>query len=471
MAKAAAAAGTTTLERLAKWVVQQDSSRIAAPELRQAALLTLDTIGCGIAGWFEHSAQGVADMVETIGGSPRCQVIAAPWKTSVPNAVLANGALCRVLDLNDYVLTTENGIVNLGGHPSDNILVALAFAEHAGSSGLDFLASIVVGYEVFGRARDLGPDAGEWDGVSYSGLVAPAIGGRLLKLDAVKMAHALALSVFRCATSAMARSGHLTAAKSIANALVARTGSEAVLLAERGITGPLDVVEHERGMRTLFANKQVIAGLDAPMPKQGYILQANIKPYPCVATSQSCVAAGLDLHAKLGKSVADIERIRVVASDYPTIRRHLGDAARADPRSKETADHSIPFLIAAAIIDGKMGLKQFEDERWMKPDVRRLMAGMEITFEKDIGLRAPGSYPCRLEAVDKAGNKHVAEVLFPPGLSRGGLDEKDVVDKFHRSTEDFIGKAERDRLIETVMDLPKAPSVEALSKALAVRRR
>lgn len=471
MAKAAAAKGKTTMERLALWVLSHDSARIAEPEIQQAKLLVLDTIGCAIAGWFEHSAQGVAELVQTMGGAPQCQVIAAPFKTSVSNAILANGALCRVLDLNDYVLSTENGIVNLGGHPSDNIPVGLAFAEHAGCSGRDMLAAIVIGYEIYGRAKDLGSDAGEWDGVSYSGLVAPAIGGRLLEFDAERLAHALALSTFRSATSAMARSGHLTAAKSIANAMVVRSGAEATLLAQRGLTGPLAVVDHERGMRTMFANAAAIAALDAPMPAKSYILSSNIKPYPCVATSQSSVAAGIAMHAKLGKDASAIERIRIIASDYPTIRRHLGDAARADPKSKETADHSIPFLVAAAIVDGKLGLKQFEDERWDKPDVRRLMGRMEIAFETDIGARAPGSYPCRLEAFDKAGNKHVAEVLFPPGLSRDGLKESEVVEKFARTTEDFISGSDRDRIIETVMALPKASDMNALSGALAVRRR
>lgn len=472
MAKPAAAKGSTTMERLAQWVVGQHSARISEAEITQAKLLVLDTIGCGIAGWIEHSAQGVTGMVEEIGGSPHCQVIAAPYKTSVPNAVLANGALCRVLDLNDYVLATEGKVVNLGGHPSDNIPVALAFAEHAGSTGHEMLSAIVLGYEIFGRAKDLGRDDGEWDGVSHSGIVAPVIGGRLMRLDADKLAQALALSVFRCATSAMARAGDLTAAKSIANALVARTGSEAVLLAARGLTGPLSVADHERGMHSIFANRDAVAALCAPMPAASYILQSNIKPYACVATSQSAVAAGIALHAKIGQAAAaGIERIRVVASDYPTIRRHLGDKSRADPRSKETADHSIPFLVAVSVIDGKLGFAQFEDERWMKPDVRRLMTSMEIAFEAELGARAPGSYPCRLEAFDKAGNKHVSEVLFPPGLSRGGLAEQDVVEKFHRSTSDFVSAADRDRLVDTVMALPKASNVAALSAAIAVRRR
>lgn len=473
MAKASAAKGTTTMERLARWACELNAKSIGTPEIEQAKLLVLDTVGCAIAGWIEHSAAGVVSMVERTGGTPQCQVIASPLRTSVPNAVLANGSLCRVLDLNDYVLTREGAEVKLGGHPSDNIPVALAFAELAGSSGRDTLASIVIGYEIFGRAKDLGSDYGEWDGVSYSGLVAPAVGGRLMRLDAEQIAHALSLSAARCATSAIVRAGDLSAAKSIANALVAHSGAEATLLASHGLTGPLAIADHARGMKTLFANKEAIAALTAPMPAagKGYILQASIKPYPSVATSQAAVAAGIALHDKLGAGVAKIERVRVVMADYPTIKRHLGDKERADPKSKEAADHSVPFLVAASILDGAMGHAQFDDERWNKPDVRRLMSTMELTTESAIASRAPDSYPCRLEAIDTSGAKHVSEVLFPPGLSRGGLAAADVVAKFHRITDDAIGVADRNRIVDAVMALPAADDIRGLMSALAVRRR
>lgn len=470
MAKAAAPKGSTTVERLATWGAGLDSRAIGGPEIAQAALLVLDTIGCAIAGWHEKAASDLADLIESFGGTAQCQVIGAPWRTTVANAVLANGALCRVLDLNDYVLVEEGGEIKLGGHPSDNIPVALAFAEHGRASGLDLLAAVVISYEMFGRAKELGGDGDEWDGVSYSGLVAPVVGGRLIGLDADRMAHALSLSLARCATSAMVRAGDLSAAKSIANALVARTGSEAVLFAERGLTGPLSLLDHARGLRSLFPSREKLAELCAPLPAKGYILQASIKPYPSVATSQAAVSAGIALHKRLGAKVAEIERVRVVMADYPTIQRHLFDKERADPKTKESADHSVPFLVAVSILDGAVGHAQYENERWNKPDVRRLMSSMEFAVDGEIAGRARDSFPCRLEATDSVGATHVSEVLFPPGLSRGGLDEGEVIAKFHRVTEDRLGAADRARLIETVLALPQAKDVSALADCLATAR-
>ena len=103
-------------------------------------------------------------------------MIGGAAKTSAPGAVLLNGALVRILDLNDYV-NTKSG--QIGGHPSDNIPVALAAAELSGASGRDVLAAIVVGYEIYGRLKNATDDAGDWDGIMVSGFAAPAMAARL----------------------------------------------------------------------------------------------------------------------------------------------------------------------------------------------------------------------------------------------------------------------------------------------------
>ena len=111
-------------------------------------------------------------------------MIGSATKTSAPTAVLVNGSLIRILDLNDYV-NTKSG--QIGGHPSDNIPVALAAGELAGASGRDILAAIVIGYEIYGRFKDTMDRNSDWDGVTVSGFVAPAMAGRLMRLDARKL--------------------------------------------------------------------------------------------------------------------------------------------------------------------------------------------------------------------------------------------------------------------------------------------
>ena len=232
-----------------EWVLAPRAQDIPAAAIAQAKLLLLDTIGCGYAAFEEESTEAVLAALKDMGGAPQCTVIGSTTKTSAPNAALVNGSLIRILDLNDYV-NTKSG--QIGGHPSDNIPVALAAGEFAGASGREILAAIVIGYEIYGRLKEAMDRDGDWDGVTVSGFVAPAMAGRLMGLDARQLAQALALSGARAPTPLAVRHGEISAAKSVANALVAQNGVQATILAKHGMTGPLDLFENQHGLQSIF---------------------------------------------------------------------------------------------------------------------------------------------------------------------------------------------------------------------------
>ncbi|MEA2947066.1 MAG: 2-methylcitrate dehydratase, partial [Alphaproteobacteria bacterium] len=262
MAEASHHAGPGAVEQLAQWVLAARAEDLSQATVTQAKLLLLDTIGCGFAALEEESARALLAVVETSGGAPQCTVIGGTQLTCAANATLANGALVRILDFNDYVNAKAG---DLGGHPSDNIPVALAAGELCAATGIEIIAAIVLGYEIFGRAKDLMERDSAWDGVTVTGLAAPAMAGRLMRLDRHQLAHAIALSGARAATSTAVRFGDISAAKSIANALVAQNGVQAALLAQHGITGPLDLFENPRGMREVFRKGDAAAALTAPL--------------------------------------------------------------------------------------------------------------------------------------------------------------------------------------------------------------
>ncbi|MFM1816328.1 MAG: hypothetical protein RLZ98_3023 [Pseudomonadota bacterium] len=458
----------TALEKLAAWTLSVSDANLPAGAYRAARLLLLDTVGCALAGWHEEVARGVAATVCNESGAGRCQVIGNRLKVGAAGAVLLNGVLARVLDLNDYVANDPAAGGELGGHPSDNISVALAAAEISGCCGRDLLAAVVVGYEVFARAAALMEKRSSWDRSSVSGLVAPAMAGRLLGLGERELAHALALSAARCATSAMVRSGDISAAKSLANALVAENGYRAVELARHGITGPLAILEHPNGMREVFTALDLLAGLDAPMPDEPYIMRARIKAYPCVATSQSLAAAAIALHARVAARRDEIERIVLRMADYPVIRRHQSEPVRKMPDCREAADHSFPFVAVVGMLDGAIGHGQFENERWAEPLTRALMERVEMTTDPDLNARSSAGYPARIEVSFAGGETIAAEVLEPPGGGAGGLDEAQVLAKFERTTEGLIDPAQCRRIIDAVMSLEGSRDCSALIASVAV---
>ena len=464
-AKVKSASAPSPVVELAHWVRGFDQHPMPAAPLRQAKLLTLDTIGCGLAGRNEEVSTAVLRTIDGSNAGP-CSIIGTTMKVSPTDAVLANGVLIRVLDLNDYVIGGLSGGMQIGGHPSDNIPVALAFGEMLGRSGRDVLSAIVIGYEVYGRMREIMGREGCWDGVTISGLAAPAMAGFLMGLDENRLAHAIALGAARAPTSAAVRTGDISGAKSVANALVAQSGALAARLAEQGVTGPLSVLDQKRGLTDVFTQPEFLAGLGSPLAERCYIMMAHAKGFPCVATGQSAVAAALKLHKSVRDKLDGAQRIDVIMADYPFLRRQQEDLHRRHPESREAADHSFNFVVAAALIDGEFGLAQFDNERWTDPRVKTLMEKMVMVADAGWNERAPGSYPCALRLIDKDGYAHMAEVAFPPGFSRDGMDEDAVVEKFHRSAAKALDKAGREKVIAAVMELDQGGSLSKVFVAL-----
>jgi 2-methylcitrate dehydratase len=302
--------------------------------------------------------------------------------------------------------------------------------------------------------------AAPWDGTGVSAFVTPAVAGWLMGLDADRLAHALALSGIRAALPAIVRRGGISAAKSIANALVAQAGVEAALLAERGVTGPLAVLDSADGLQTIFP------AAASPLASVGdAILRAHVKAYPCLATGQSAVAAALQLHGQFG-STEDIAQLELIMADYPFIVRQQGDPGRARPDSREAADHSFPFLAAVALLDGAFGPDQFAGERWRDPAVMALMERVTMRTDPSLNARAPNSYPCVLRAVGIDGSVRQAEVLYPPGTSQGGIAAAPVIEKFHAITAATLDRTRRERIVEAVFALARTADTDTLTATL-----
>ncbi len=454
------------IERLAAWLCALRAEDIPQRAIERAKLLLLDTLGCGFAALEDDCARAVLATLDALGEKPQCTVLGHPRGMSPPSAVLANGTLIRVLDLNDYVVGAHPQSGARGGHPSDNIPVALAAAELARSSGRDLLAAIVLAYEIYGRGKALMEADSVWDGITISGVVAPAVAGWLLRLSQHKLAHAIALGAARAATPVAVREGGISAAKNIANALIAQNGMQATLLAAHGVTGPLDLFEAARGLKAVFPRGPAGDVFDAPLPDDSFIMHTAIKVFPCFAGGQSAVAAGIALHRLVGGNVDQLNAIRVTLADLPIVRRWLADPGRIEPHSREAADHSLHFLIAVALNDGTFGLRQFDNARWNDPKARAMMARLDITTDADLARRAAEAYPCAVHAVGRDGRPYDVEVLRPPGFSPDGLDTATALEKFARVTEGHLRPDARNAVLDAVLGLDRATSCAGLMHLL-----
>lgn len=459
----------TIVQELAHWILDFDPSIISEEITHLAKLSLLDALGCAYAAHSENAVKDTLAGLGQLGGTAQCSVIGSTHRTSVANAALANGTLIRALDLNDHMALDPADGKKLGGHPSDSIGVALAVAERENSSGRDLLASLVVGYELFGRLQRLLTRDRPWDHVTALGLVAPAVAGRLLHLDPERLAHALGLGAAHAATPGVVRRGRLSAAKFLAGPMVAYHGLLSALLAAHGVTGPLGVFEDERGLAAAILPGEDLTTLTRAVHPPFMLQGVTIKAYPCMDTCQAAVSAVLEVRDSLAVPVNEIERIELSMMDHPVVRDQARDPERRHPKTRETADHSFYFLAAVALLDGELSPRQFENERWVDSEVCHLMEKIHIDTDGSWNQRAPDGFPCGVRVIARGRECGRAEIAYAPGYPRNRMNAAAVIAKFNSCTQDMLSERQRANIAARVMGLDSRPSVKGLMSLLRCR--
>ena len=460
----AATSGVTPLvRRLADWIDAFDAGAIPDAALDRAKMLVLDSIGCALGAMDEETPRSALATVRALGGAPECTVIGTDLKTSAALATLANGILVRALDLNDLGLGATGA-----SHPSDNIPVALALGEHENRSAREVLSAIVMGYEVYGRVHDLMRIDCAWDNVSASGPVAAAMAGRLLGLAPDKLSHALALAMSHCHTLGIVRFGQLSAAKAMANSMVAHSSVMATLLAAHGASGPQTVFEGPSGMLQASLDRGDPSGLIASLNVDDLrIMRVNLKSYPCLGSGQAAVAAAIEARKRIGDPSAQIERIAIRMADTPFVRAQVNDPQRDNPNSRETADHSFLYLVAVALLDGELTPAQFGEGRWFDPAVRALMSRTTVRNDPALNEYTPAAFPCGMDVLLRDGSSIAIDMPYPPGNIRNPLGWPGVEAKFHRYASDRLSQARRELVVNAVKQMDSGIPMRELMRLVA----
>ncbi len=332
--------------------------------------------------------------------------------------------------------------------------------------GAGVIHAIVIGYEVYCRLKALLTPEIPWDSTTVSGVVAPVMTGLLMGLDTEQMTQAIALGASRAATPAIVRSGNISAAKFLANPLIAQSGTQAAILAAGGLTGSEQIFDHDRGFQHMFQGGAGYGALTKPFSDNCAIMHAGIKAYPCLATGQTTVTAGIEIHGILAGETGNIESITLTMADTSSVRRQQADEGRTYPTSREAADHSFPFLAAVALMDGTLTPRQFDNERWDEPKTKALMARVSMNVDAAWTKRVPDAYPVTMTVTLADGTEHVAEVPRPPGHATGGLDIADVTAKFDAITSATLDETRRGAIKAAVLGLENLASVAELMDTL-----
>src|SRR5437762_4375989 len=440
----------------------EDLSRDVVHEVKRRVL---DSLGCAIGAWKEEPCAIARKVASDFSAKRGSTIIGTNHKAPPDWTAFANGCAIRYFDYNDTYLSKEPA------HPSDNISAALAVAESFGATGPELITAIALAYEVQCRFCDAASiRARGWDHVTYGAFSTALACARLMNLDPDRTRHAVNIAGVAGAAMRQARVGELSHWKGVAFATAARHGVYSALLARAGMTGPGPIFEGQMGFEKQLGVTLGNLGekFAVPLPKSEHgpaamILKTSIKYWPAEYHSQSAIEAALFLR----KEITDLARVKSV-----TIESH--DAAveiigsepeKWKPNTRETADHSLPYITAIALIDGDVTNKQFEPERFADPKVWKFLRNVHVERNAELSAMYPGAV-ANIVHVDLAdGRRLTKRVDYPLGHAKNPLKDSQVEEKFNVLIDPMLGSDRARKIIEIAWKLDEAKNVDELMRA------
>jgi 2-methylcitrate dehydratase len=447
----------TTL-KLVDYVMAVDFANLSPVVVDACKIRLIDTFGCAIGAYHAPLCQQTREMAHRYSGTPAASVLGCERPSTAEMAAYANGVMLRFLDLSDSYR------VKSGGHPSDVIAGLLAVAEFARADGRSLITAIVVAYEVycaFCEAIDINSKG--WDQPVYSILASVLAAGKLLGLTREQMGHAVALALAPNMALHQTRRGELSNWKNNAAANASRNAVFAVLLARDGCTGPTAIFEGRAGVF------DVVGRFDWPELDRSpsRLSRTHLKSFPVNYHGQSAVWAALDLRPKV--RLEDIAKIHV--EGYHSAVEEMGsDPAHWAPRTHETADHSIPYVVATALLDGEITHASFSEQQLNDPRKARLMGMTTVAEDKALTARFPESAPCRMTITLADGLTIESYVQSPRGHANNPLGETEVERKFLSLSRDYCDEAQSRAILSALFKLDGVQDVGEVLRLFVIRQ-
>lgn len=449
----------TEVERLARFVATRSWEDLSGPARAELKIRVLDALGCALGALDARPVRAVRAVVDDFGGRPLCTLIGGG--ASAPDrAALYNGALVRYLDFNDSYFAPGETC-----HPSDNLAPVLAAAEYADASGSELLTALAVAYQVQCRLSDEAPvRAHGFDHTTQGAYAAAAATAKALRLDEAQIANAIAIAGTALNALRVTRTGTLSSWKGLAYPFTSFAAVEAAFLAAREITGPPQVFEGNKGFKDTIAGEFQV---DWEHEDLESVRRTFLKRYNAEIHSQSAIEGLLELRAAHGIDPAAVLRIEL--DTFDVAHKIIGGGEEGNKhlvRTKEEADHSLPYLLAVALLDGEVTPAQYAPERIGRADVQTLLRAVTVRPDPELSRRFPRQMPCRLRLTLADGRVYTAEKADYEGFYTRPMPWEHVVAKFERLAAPHADAALRREIVAAVADLESLPVV-ALTGLLA----
>jgi 2-methylcitrate dehydratase len=428
-----------------------------------AKVRVIDTLGALIGGFDGEPcriARQVAARMPQAGGAT---VIGTTLTTSADLAAFVNGTTARYVEMNDVYHWPGSS----GGHPSDVVMPILAAAESVRASGRDFITALVLGYEIYLRMSDAIKTPG-FDCANFCCMGAALGAGKLLGLDARSLAQCLSMAVVPNNALNQARTGHLSMWKAVAAGQSGRAGVFAAILAQAGMKGPYTPFEGKAGWCDHVARRQFTLETFGGEGVAFKIHDTSIKPRASCATTISSILAAEKAAAQV-PSIGDVEKVTVEV--YERAKTGMGTGEHHwIPDSRETADHSIPYVVAASLIDKRHSPASFSDIRLWSPELRGLLPKIDVVANAEFTAayeRVPVEHRTRVTVLLRDGRCVVGYAGGDEGDLSQNKSDAEIEEKFRSLTQDALGADRADAALATLWRLETIEDVAGIAPILA----
>jgi len=456
--------GTLT-ETLARWACDLKYEDIDSASIDAAKRFLYDTLGCALGGYQIHDVRMFLEYLRDMGGDGDCTVIGAGDKVNPVSAAMINALMVRAMDYNDIYWKQDPC------HPSDLLSAPLALAERAHLSGKDLIVGIVIAYETAMRLCHIAvPGIRErgWHHATLMGYCAPIVAARILGLTSQQTQHAIGIASCRTFTLGCAVAGKLTMMKNTVSPMATRAGVEAALLAQKGYTGPEGVIDGKEGMEHCLGPKWDYSWITDTLGKRFMITDCGMKSYPIEALMHSPVSATLHITRRHNLKAEDIQQVLI--ESIARAADILSDAAKYDPQSKESADHSLPYCIAAAVAEGRVTPLEFTQDKLWDARLRAQMRKVKVVANAEFEKAFPAKQCARVTITTVDGAKHTHQLDVPKGDPRDTMTLDELQVKFDALAEPVMSAGRRKELKDCVFALESLDDVKKLTVRLVADR-
>ncbi len=423
--------------QIADFAAELSYEQLPDEVIAAATRFLVDSLACAIAAHDCESARIGLDLAR--GTAPQRypgRILFHGEKSTAESAAFVNTAMIRNLDFNDQYP---------GGHPSDCLGAFLALAEAAQADGRRLIEAMVIAYELFVRISDAtGLRYKGWDQGFAIGICTAAGVGHLLGLTPQQIGEAVAITAVANVPMRNTRAGELSLWKGAATSFATRNGVFAALLAGQGMTGPDRPFEGKHGLWDLITGPFEFE----PLPTAGGPYRSpdvQLKAWPVEYNAQLPVWAALELRSKVDwRALTDID-IGTYTFAFTEIG---GEPEKWDPQTRETADHSMPYIFARVLLDGAISVAAFDQSAYRDPAIRPLMNRIHIRLDDEVNAMYPNVVAMKVKATTKDGRLIELFPRDPLGHSNNPMNDQDVREKFKRTVEPVYGREKTSTVLE-----------------------